>query len=377
MVPTSLLTVLLWVLSNGAASDPPPSSPADEASVTASPDAAAELPASSPFRYSLGVTDEVEIAEDLMVPGPAKGNRLVLQPGVRYKAERWTAVAQLTSVTDTALSTHTHVGVRELYGSVSLGDFDLTAGKRLLRWGTGYAFTATGVLDPPRRFADPGDRLSLNEGRELVEMDWTKGDHSITVAWATAGLPFENRRQARDTSAMRYTVLVHGWDVSLIAAHDGGGTTMTGGSFTRVFGDSIEVHGEFAHRERAATLIGGKYTRGPGITVLAEFYSPPPTAFFRSSLLPPGAGRQKYSFVRVGKTGLLDKPGLKDIDVALSVLTNLNDGSRILLSDIAARVGLHLSFYCYGQYPFGTHLRTEYGRIPYSALVSIGTRYYF
>jgi hypothetical protein len=322
------------------------------------------------------VTDEVEIVKDLRVSGPTKGNRVVLQPGVRYKAQRWTAVAQLTSVTDTGLSTQTHVGVRELYGSLSLGDFDLTAGKRLLRWGTGYAFTATGVLDPPRRFADPGDRLSLNEGRELVKMDWTKGDHAITIAWATAGLPFENRRQARDTSAMRYNVLVHGLDVSLIAAHDGGGSTMVGGSFTRVFGDSIEVHGEFARRERAAILIGGKYTRA-GISVLAEFYTPPPTAFFRSSLLPPGTGRQKYSFVRMGKTGLLDKPGLKYMDLALSVLTNLNDGSRILLSDISARVGSHLSFYFYGQYPFGTNWRTEFGRIPYSALASIGTHYYF
>jgi len=82
MLPPSFLTALLWLLSHGAASDPPPSSPA-EASATASPDAVEAPRASSPFRYSLGVTDEVEIVKDLRVSGPTKGNRLVLQPGVR------------------------------------------------------------------------------------------------------------------------------------------------------------------------------------------------------------------------------------------------------------------------------------------------------
>src|SRR5581483_3482365 len=46
---------------------------------------------------------------------------------------------------------HPELRVREAYARTSvLPWLDVEAGKRLLRWGTGYAFTPTGLLDPPR-----------------------------------------------------------------------------------------------------------------------------------------------------------------------------------------------------------------------------------
>ena len=152
------------------------------------------------------------------------------------------------------------------------------AGKRLLRWGTGYAFTATGVLDPPRVPTDPLDRLNLNEGREMFKADWLEGKHDVTFAWATGEL-WNHRPGMRETTAMRYNTLVYGFDTSVIFAQDRGGPALAGANFTRVLGESVELHGEFAWREQAAVLFGGKYTARSGWLIIGEFYTPPNTPY--------------------------------------------------------------------------------------------------
>ena len=65
--------------------------------------------------------------------------------------------------------------VKETYAGLSAGDFDFTAGRKIVRWGTGYAFTAAGVLDPPRDPTNPSDRLNVNQGRDMVKADWVRG----------------------------------------------------------------------------------------------------------------------------------------------------------------------------------------------------------
>ena len=61
--------------------------------------------------------------------------------------------------------------VRELALDISLGEaFDLVAGKKILKWGTGYAFNPTGVVEPQRSPSDPSDRVNQNGGRNLVSL---------------------------------------------------------------------------------------------------------------------------------------------------------------------------------------------------------------
>jgi len=114
-------------------------------------------------RYSLSLTEEGSYAAGLRVPGADAGNLLLLEPSFAYKyGERWRFSTSLAGVVDTQGDTHGQVRVRETYVGFTAGDVDLAVGKRILRWGVGYAFTATGVLDPPRVATDPTDRLSLN-----------------------------------------------------------------------------------------------------------------------------------------------------------------------------------------------------------------------
>ena len=83
--------------------------------------------------------------------------------------------------------------MKETYAGISAGDFDFTAGRKMVRWGTGYAFTAAGVLDPPRDPTNPTDRLNVNEGRDMVKADWVHGPHAFTPL----GLPRRSHPQRR------------------------------------------------------------------------------------------------------------------------------------------------------------------------------------
>ena len=321
----------------------------------------------SQTRYSVSLTEEATFAGGLRVPGPASGNLLLLQPTFAYKdGDRWRFAASLAALTDTDGDTHDQVRIREAYAGLSLGDFDFSAGKKLLRWGTGYAFTATGILDPPRVATNPTDRLSLNEGVNLVQGDFIKGGSDVTVVWADTG--------TRQTTAARYNKLFDGFDTSVIVAQDRGGPSFAGGNFTRVFGDRVEVHGELAWRQGAAVLGGGKYTTSSGITFIGEFYTPPNTAFYRDPGLPASLGRQKYGFIRASKDRLRELPGWKEWGVSGSVVVNLTDGSRVGVFDTGRRFGNHFYAYTHGQIPAGKKGRSEYGSIPYSALISVGMR---
>jgi hypothetical protein len=315
----------------------------------------------SETRLALSVTEEGAWAAGLRVPGPATGNLLLVQPSFSWRSgQRWRFTSSLAGVTTTQGDTSAQLRVKETYLGFTAGDLDLSAGKRILRWGTGYAFTATGVLDPPRVATDPTDRLNLNEGREMVTAEWVHGRHALTAAWASAGFLQEHHPGMRETAAFRYNTLLAGFDTSLIVARDRGRATFTGANFTRVIGQAIEVHGEFAHRDSTAVLLGGKYTMRSGFGTIVEFYAP-------------GAGRH-YAFLRAAKSRLRELPGWKEWDIAASLVANLGDRSRILVFDVNRRLGNHISIYGRAQAPSGKKWRTEYGMIPYAALVSAGFR---
>lgn len=342
-------------------------------------------------RLSLSLGNEGAYFAGMRLPLARAGNLALLQPSFAYRrGDRWRVSTSLAALASTQRQTHARLRVKEAYFSVSAGDLDLTAGKKLLRWGAGYAFTPTGVLDPPRLPTDPTDRLNLNEGREMAHAAWIHGRHAVSAVWASAGLLQKHRPGVRETTALRYNTLLAGFDTSLIVAHDRGGTTFTGGNFTRVFGEAVEVHAEFARRTgrpellacaaapgdclpgrelRTAILLGGKYTPRPGWSVIAEYYSPVSQPVAGA----PGARRQ-YAFARLGKMRLRELPGWKEWDLGAAVIANLEDHSRIVVLDAERRFGNHFSFYARALLPGGKRWQSEYGMIPYTALISVGFR---
>jgi hypothetical protein len=314
--------------------------------------------ATNEFRYSLSLGDEAGYAAGMRVPGPRTGNLGLLQSSFAWRrGDRWRFSTSAAALAVTGDETHARVRVKETYFGFTLGDFDFLAGKKVLKWGTGYAFTPTGVLDPPRDPADPTDRFNLNEGRELASVEFIRGRHAVTAAWASGGLLQKHRAGLRETFALRHNTLVGGFDTSLVVARERGRPVFTGANFTRVLGESVEIHAEVAHRESTAVLVGSKYSLRSGVRAIAEFYS---------------AGR--YGFFHLGKSRLRERPGWKEWDVSGAVLVNLRDRSRMLILDVNRRVGNRLSVYSRAQAPGGAKWRSEYGMIPYAALVSCGFR---
>ena len=366
------------------------------------------------FRYSLAAINDATFDSSLQPPLPASAsmltepsvtllqNQLLLEPSftLRY-CSRWSLAASAVGLADTfhglsaadfnlppgnvaaseelnaALEpytgTHTQLRMKETYGGLSAGDFDFMAGRRIVRWGTGYAFTATGVLDPPRDPANPTDRLNLNQGRDMFKADFVHGPHALSLAWSTAALAPAGSN-LHDTTAFRYNVLVHGFDTSLIAGDDRGGDSFGGLTFPRVFGQAWELHGEAAWREQGAILMGAKYTTTWGVSFIGEFYTPPNTAYYRDMSISPSAGRQHYAFLYAGKSRLRELPGWKQWDLAASMVENLNDNSYIVIFDATRRFGNHFSTYLHLQVPRGSK-SSDYGATPYAAATSVGVKF--
>jgi hypothetical protein len=388
--------LLLAIAALAAAQDEPPPEPRHD------------------FRYTFSAIDDATFDSNLQPPLPASAsmlkdpsvtlfqNQLLLEPSftLRYRS-RWSLAASAVGLSDTfhglsavdfnlppgnaaalaALNaalepytgTHTQLRVKEAYGGLSAGDFDFMAGRRIVKWGTGYAFTPAGVLDPPRVPTNPTDRLNLNQGRDMVKADFVHGPHALSLAWSTAALAPAGSN-LHDTTAFRYNVLVHGFDTSLIAGNDRGGDSFGGLTFTRVFGQAWELHGEAAWREQGAILMGAKCTTAWGISFIGEFYTPPNTAYYRDSAISSTAGRQHYAFLYAGKSRLRELPGWKQWDLSASMVENMNDNSYTVIFDANRRFGNHFSSYLHLQAPHGGKT-TDYGATPYTAATSVGVRF--
>ncbi len=354
------------------------------------------------MRFSLSATEEYSGFISRLAIQPAQSNLLLVQPSFSYRHDQqWRFVASLAGLAYTYGETYSRLRVKETYVSGSLGDWDFTAGKKILRWGTGYAFTPTGVLDPPRNPANPADRLNLNEGREMTEVNWVRGKHAVTAAWAAAGLAERHRFYMRETAAFRYNTQVSGFDTSLIYARYRGGANFAGANFTRVLGSSVEIHGEYARRSgseyvnvpgesgpvlltenrRNALLLGGKYTHRTGISGLFEFFTSSGLVAVNGLFSPPLGGpplteRRSYAFARIGKSRLRELPGWKEWDAGGMILANLSDGSQMLILDAERRLGNRLTAYAHATIPRGKKWRSEYGMIPYRAQFTIGLRFH-
>lgn len=343
---------------SGLAEDPP--APPEEKSIKT--------------RYSITVIDDATFYAGRPYPTPEVLNQTLVEPtfDLRYQ-QRLTFSTSLIGLSTTYDHTASTLRVKETYTGLSLGDFDFTAGRKLVRWGTGYAFTAAGVLDPPRDPTNPSDRLNVNQGRDMIKSDWVHGPHALTLAWSTAALA-PAASTLRDTTAFRYNVLVRGFDTALIAGNDRGGDSFGALTFTRVVGQAWEVHGEAVWREQAAALIGAKCALHSGVSFIGEFYTPPNTPYFRDLSVSALAGRQHYAMFYASKSRLRELPGWKEWDVSGSIVTNLDDHSFTGIADISRWFGKHFSAYVHLTVPHGART-SDYGSAPYQTATSAGVRF--
>ena len=268
------------------------------------------------FDYRFSIVDEAAYSKLNLSTPVNEENRTLPQP-IRSN----TAVSNLylgygglsTSLNFSALASNTTVpdystAIRELSYDLSLSDnFDLTVGRKILKWGPGYAFNPTGVVEPQRTPSDPSDRLGQNVGRTLVSLNAFMGRSSLTLVYL-------NDAQVRSGAfhwgthdyALRAYTFIKGLDLSGILHYREGDRLEAGTNMSYVIGDGLELHGEFLGKEGSSMtyhdalvspdpdqiyasfpytalydrsdrifyklLLGAQYTFENGLNFAAEFY---------------------------------------------------------------------------------------------------------
>lgn len=221
---------------------------------------------------------------------------------------------------------------------------DLTIGRVIEKWGTGYAWNPTAFVSPKKNPTDPSDHLSANRGVNMLRADVFMRGTNVSLYALDHG-----------AVAARVYRLVGGTDLSLHFLRNGDGTQQ-GVSAARVFGDALELHGEVARRH---ALAGGQYTFKNSVNVIVELYrsgdgldahawrsfrlaadtaGSETTIRAANTAYAPLRMARSYTFLR------LDWPHDK-LDAELIVITSVRDGSLLARATLTRKLRSNVSIY--------------------------------
>lgn len=221
-------------------------------------------------------------AESQLTPARAQLNLADVSAFGDASSERWKLHVKLRADASDASADRVRAG--EAYVQLHAAKWlDVTAGRVIDKWGTGYGWNPTSFVGPAKNPADPNDRRSANRGVDMIRADVFVKETNVSLYALEDG-----------QYAARVYRLIRGTDVSLVwrsaavPASDPAASRRRGDAaapqfgvaLARVFGNALELHAE-ATRKRA--LAGGQYTFGNDVNVIAEvYYEEKPHVFLRA-----------------------------------------------------------------------------------------------
>jgi hypothetical protein len=216
-------------------------------------------------------------------------------------------------------------------------------GKKVFKWGKGYAWNPVGFIDRPK---DPNNPEEALEGYYGTDVDLIKSfDGSLkTVALTTVALPVwkdinEDFGEVNHVNfaAKLYTLYLD-TDIDFVIFGGGSRSTRYGLDFSRNLATNFEIHGEFAHitshkknylsesgtltqEEQFANkyLLGLRYLTESDITTILEYYHNG-TGFSESEL------ESFYQLVADANTQLIDT-GTKTLFQTAKTIANMGYNS--------------------------------------------------
>jgi hypothetical protein len=288
----------------------------------------------------------------------------------------------------------------ELYAQMSVASWlDVTVGRRIEKWGTGYAWNPTGFVNPQKNAGDPNDRRNAYRGVDMLKADATFHDTNVSAYVLEHGWAIRGYR------------LIHGTDVALqVARLDCGNASCRSGtagnaapgvaalqmglSLAKTFGDALELHGEAASIDHHAELVaGGQYTFRNDVNLVAEVFhggaglSTSQWNEYRANVdeaqsdlsrlaevnreyVPLHMGRN-YAFVRVAWPVIAQR-----LDVEALTISSLRDGSTFLRTAITWKPQPRLALYVV-ETEFVAGDRSEFDYVQVRRLMDVGLRIYF
>lgn len=312
----------------------------------------------------------------------------------------------------------------ELYLDAQPADhWTLTAGKRALRWGKGYAFNTVGFVERPKDATDP--ELS-REGFVLASAEYLKSFEGPlrTISFTPAILPVNDDinndfgAEQDINLAARLYMLYRDTDIDILLRHGDSRPDAVGLDFARNLATNFEIHGELAwfdnrshqmldgsntlaKQETPALdwLLGLRYLTANETTWIAEYYhngagyTPGEMRRFydlarststNPALLPAAqAARQAgYGAAQPMRDYLYLKASQKEPfgalywSVGATAIVNLHDGSASLIPEVVYTGIDDLELRGRLAFLSGRH-NTDFGERPNQLRIEFRARYFF
>jgi hypothetical protein len=247
---------------------------------------------------------------------------------------------------------------------------DVTAGRVIEKWGTGYGWTPTAFVGPARNPADPNDRRSAYRGADMVRADVFVKETTVSL-YALEGGSF----------AARAYRLIGNTDVSLNVRD-----SRFGLSLSRVVGDALELHGEVAKDGDAVRAVaGGQYTFANDTNVVFELYhgtdglTRSEWNAFRDAIGDDlRQANRNYAPLRMGRTYAFTRVyrSFDKTSAELIAITNLRDASAILRATLTYKLAPAVSAYLIDT-EFAGGDGSELSLMQVERVVTAGVRMYF
>jgi hypothetical protein len=318
----------------------------------------------------------------------------------------------------------------EAYASIKPSPkFVFEAGKKVAKWGKGYAWNPVSFIAPPKNPEDPEEAL---EGFTLITADFIRSfDGPLkTMTLTTAAIPVYKHINAKvgelghTDFASKLYLLLYDTDLDFMVSTGASRTTRYGFDFSRNLGTNFEIHGEFAtinnfelmlvdengvgstrQSDAISFLLGLRYLTERETTYILEYYRNG-TGFTRDEMkdffgfvdnsyqtfLNTGddtglrRGRQMldgaYGRPNPGRHYLYFKASQKEpfdilyLTPALTSIVNLTDGSLTLIPEIAYSPITNLELRFRTPVLVGRQ-GTEYGEKQNDYRVELRVRYHF
>ena len=151
--------------------------------------------------------------------------------------------------------------VHELYYAASDSDrLSFDVGKKVIKWGKGYAWNPVGFIERPK---DPNDPALSREGFILASVDYVRSfDGPLkTIAITPVILPVTNSlnedfSSIEDTNfAAKLYMLYYDTDIDFMFLTKGSRAARFGVDFSRNLTTNFEIHGEFAHINNQSRVV--------------------------------------------------------------------------------------------------------------------------
>jgi hypothetical protein len=170
------------------------------------------------------------------------------------------------------------IRLRECFLTFEKGNFEITAGRGIIKLGTGYMFTPISAITPERSIADPEDSLRSNRGVDLLKMDYYRENLNISAmvfkkeSWKNAALLVYYHWQGIDWYGIVYYPEHKKWE--------------WGAAFSTTIGNRVEIHGEWMqHKQSPAAFHPVYFENDPYITYPTPPLYDPGTGHYHEYLL--------------------------------------------------------------------------------------------